>query len=136
MGEALQGGPAGRTAGGLRDAADAPLRGLPPGCPSGHPGIRRPGRESRRRIVQHASCGPLDEGHAGPNSEIASGVFGYSHTTGGYDSKQAEFVRVSFADVGPMPIPDMNDEDVLYLSDVFPTGYQGAEMGGITGGET
>ncbi|HEY8368523.1 MAG TPA: zinc-dependent alcohol dehydrogenase [Thermodesulfobacteriota bacterium] len=72
-----------------------------------------------------------------PNSEIASGVFGYSHSTGGYDGGQAEYVRVPFADVGPMKIPeDMTDEDVLFLSDVFPTGYQAAEMGGIQAGDT
>ena len=72
-----------------------------------------------------------------PNSEVASGVYGYSHTTGGYDGGQAEYVRVPFADVGPMPIPeDMDDEDVLFLTDIFPTGYQAAEMGEIKGGET
>lgn len=72
-----------------------------------------------------------------PNSEIASGVFGYSHTTGGYDGAQAEYVRVPFADVGPMKIPDdMADEDVLFLGDILPTGYQGAEMGSIQAGDT
>jgi threonine dehydrogenase-like Zn-dependent dehydrogenase len=72
-----------------------------------------------------------------PNSDIASGVFGYSHTTGGYDGGQAEYVRVPFADVGPMKIPDdMGDEEVLFLSDILPTGYQAAEMGEIKGGET
>lgn len=72
-----------------------------------------------------------------PNSELACGVFGYSHTTGGYDGGQAEYVRVPFADVGPMKIPDdAEDEDVLFLSDVFPTGYQAAEMGEIKAGET
>jgi threonine dehydrogenase-like Zn-dependent dehydrogenase len=72
-----------------------------------------------------------------PMSDLASGVFGYSHTTGGYDGGQAEYVRVPFADVGPMPIPDdMSDEDVLLLSDVLPTGYQAAEMGSIRAGDT
>lgn len=72
-----------------------------------------------------------------PYSEIACGVYGYSHTTGGYDGGQAEYVRVPFADVGPMKIPDdMSDEEVLFLSDIFPTGYQGAEMAGLAGGET
>jgi threonine dehydrogenase-like Zn-dependent dehydrogenase len=67
-----------------------------------------------------------------PNSTLMSGVFGYSHTTGGYDGGQAEAVRVPFADVGPMKIPDeMTEEDVLFLSDILPTGYQAAEMGGI-----
>ncbi len=72
-----------------------------------------------------------------PNASIASGVFGYSHSTGGYDGAQAEYVRVPFADVGPMKIPDdMSDDDVLLLSDVMPTGYQAAEMGEIKPGET
>jgi threonine dehydrogenase-like Zn-dependent dehydrogenase len=72
-----------------------------------------------------------------PNSEYASGIFGYSHTTGGYDGGQAEYVRVPFADVGPMKVPeDMEDEDVLLLTDVLPTGYQAAEMGGIGEGDT
>lgn len=72
-----------------------------------------------------------------PNSSVASGVFGYSHTTGGFDGGQAEFVRVPFADVGPMKIPDdMTEEHVLFLSDILPTGYQAAEMGEIKPGET
>jgi len=72
-----------------------------------------------------------------PNSEIASGVFGYSHLTGGYDGGQAEYVRVPLADVGPMKIPeDMSYDDVLFLSDILPTGYQAAEMGGIEPGDT
>jgi len=72
-----------------------------------------------------------------PMSDLASGVYGYSHTTGGYDGGQAEYVRVPFADVGPMKIPeDLSDEDVLLLSDVLPTGYQAAEMGGIREGDT
>lgn len=75
--------------------------------------------------------------NSNPDSDLASGIFGYSHTTGGYDGGQAELVRVPFADVGPMPIPpDMDDEDVLFLTDIFPTGYQAAEMGGLDGGET
>ncbi len=72
-----------------------------------------------------------------PNASVASGVFGYSHTTGGFEGGQAEFVRVPFADVGPMKIPDdMKDEQVLFLSDILPTGYQAAEMGQIKAGET
>lgn len=68
---------------------------------------------------------------------IGAGAFGYSHTTGGYEGGQAEFARVPFADVGPLKIPeDMADEDVLFLSDILPTGYQAAEMGGIQAGET
>lgn len=72
-----------------------------------------------------------------PESDVASGVYGYSHTTGGYDGGQAEYVRVPFADVGAMKIPDdMDDESVLFLSDIFPTGYFGAEMCALQGGET
>ena len=67
-----------------------------------------------------------------PLSTISGGMFGYSHTTGGYQGGQAELVRVPFADVGPMKIPDdLSDEDVLFLSDIIPTGYQAAEMGEI-----
>jgi len=67
-----------------------------------------------------------------PLASVVGGVFGYSHTTGGYQGGQAEMVRVPFADVGPMKIPDdMSDEDVLFLSDILPTGYQAAEMGDI-----
>ena len=72
-----------------------------------------------------------------PAASVASGVFGYSHTTGGFDGGQAELVRVPFADVGPMKIPDdMTEEQVLFLSDILPTGYQAAEMGEIKPGET
>ncbi len=70
-------------------------------------------------------------------NEILSGVYGYSHTTGGYDGGQAEYVRVPYADVGPMKIPDdMDYEDVLFLSDILPTAYQAAEMGSIAQGDT
>jgi len=75
--------------------------------------------------------------NSNPNSSVASGVYGYSHTTGGFDGGQAEYVRVPFADVGPMKIPDdMSEEEVLFLSDILPTGYQAAEMGSIKPGET
>lgn len=57
-----------------------------------------------------------------------SGLFGYSHMTGGYAGGQAQYVRVPFADVGPLKIEsDLTDEQVLFLSDVFPTGYMAAE---------
>jgi threonine dehydrogenase-like Zn-dependent dehydrogenase len=71
------------------------------------------------------------------SNDIASGVYGYSHSTGGFEGGQAEYVRVPFADVGPTRIPeDMEDEEVLFLSDILPTGYQAAEMGEIKKGET
>jgi threonine dehydrogenase-like Zn-dependent dehydrogenase len=57
------------------------------------------------------------------------GIFGYSHLTGGYAGGQAEYVRVPFADVGPLKVPrDMRDEQALFLSDILPTGYMAAEM--------
>lgn len=75
--------------------------------------------------------------NSNPNSTIGSGIYGYSHTTGGYDGGQAEYVRVPFADVGPLKIPpDLNLEDALLLTDVCPTGYQAAEMGEIKEGDT
>src|SRR5689334_11162494 len=66
-----------------------------------------------------------------------AGIFGYSHLTGGYAGGQAEYARVPFADVGPIKIEDdLPDESVLFLSDIFPTGYMGAEFCEITGGES
>jgi threonine dehydrogenase-like Zn-dependent dehydrogenase len=65
-----------------------------------------------------------------------AGIFGYSHLTGGYAGGQAEYARVPYADVGPIKIEDdLTDEQVLFLSDIFPTGYFGAELCDITGGE-
>src|SRR5690348_9173636 len=67
----------------------------------------------------------------------AAGIFGYSHLTGGYAGGQAEYARVPFADVGPLKIPEgLTDEQVLFLSDIFPTGYMGAEMCDIKPGDT
>lgn len=66
-----------------------------------------------------------------------AGIFGYSHLTGGYAGGQAQYARVPFADVGPLKIEDdLTDEQVLFLSDIFPTGYMGAEMCGIKPGDT
>lgn len=66
-----------------------------------------------------------------------SGIFGYSHLTGGYAGGQAEYARVPFADVGPLKVPvHLSDEQVLFLSDIFPTGYMGAEMCDISPGDT
>jgi threonine dehydrogenase-like Zn-dependent dehydrogenase len=65
-----------------------------------------------------------------------AGLFGYSHMLGGYAGGQAEYARVPFADVGPLKIPDgLDDEQVLFLSDIFPTGYMGAEMCDIKAGD-
>lgn len=65
------------------------------------------------------------------------GIFGYSHTAGGYDGGQAEYVRVPYANVGPTVIPEwMDPDDAVLLTDVVPTGYQAAEMAGIQPGDT
>ncbi len=80
-----------------------------------------------------------------PNAEMASklwghspaGLFGYSHLLGGFPGGQAEYLRVPYADVGPIKVPEgLTDEQVLFLSDIFPTGYMGAEFCEIKGGET
>ena len=65
------------------------------------------------------------------------GLYGYSHMMGGYAGGQAEYVRVPFADVGPIKVPDsLTDEQVLFLSDIFPTGYMAADMCNIQPGDT
>ncbi len=72
-----------------------------------------------------------------PEATAAGGIFGYSHTTGGYDGGQAELVRVPMADVGPTVLPpDLDEDDAVLLTDAFPTGYQAAEMGDIQEGDT
>lgn len=66
-----------------------------------------------------------------------SGMLGYSHMLGGYAGGQAEYLRVPFANVGPIKVPDgLPDEQVLFLSDIFPTGYMAAENAGIEEGDT
>jgi threonine dehydrogenase-like Zn-dependent dehydrogenase len=72
-----------------------------------------------------------------PQATAVGGIFGYSHTAGGYDGGQAEYVRVPYANVGPTVIPEgMDPDDAVLLTDVVPTGYQAAEMGGIQPGDT
>jgi threonine dehydrogenase-like Zn-dependent dehydrogenase len=82
--------------------------------------------------------------NSNPNAGLAeklfghptAGIFGYSHLTGGYAGGQAEYARVPFADVGPIKIEDeLTDEQVLFLSDIFPTVYMGAEFCEISGGD-
>jgi threonine dehydrogenase-like Zn-dependent dehydrogenase len=82
--------------------------------------------------------------NSNPNAWIAektlgyspAGIFGYSHLTGGYAGGQAEYARVPFADVGPLKIENgYTDEQLLFLSDIFPTGYMGAEMCDIKSGD-
>jgi threonine dehydrogenase-like Zn-dependent dehydrogenase len=71
------------------------------------------------------------------SATAVSGIYGYSHTAGGYDGGQAEYVRVPYANVGPTIIPEgMDLDDAVLLTDVVPTGYQAAEMGGIQKGDT
>ena len=81
--------------------------------------------------VETQDASELLYGHA------MSGLFGYSHLTGGYPGGQAEYVRVPFSDVGPVVIPDgLDDEQVLFLSDILPTGWMAAENAGIEEGDT
>ncbi|WP_461168649.1 zinc-dependent alcohol dehydrogenase [Arthrobacter sp. Z1-15] len=71
------------------------------------------------------------------NATAVGGIYGYSHTCGGYDGGQAEFVRVPFADVGPSIIPEwMDEEDAVLLTDAVATGYFGAQLGDIREGDT
>jgi len=80
---------------------------------------------------------PNPEGQETLYGFSGSGLFGYSHMMGGFAGGQAEFVRVPFADVGPLKVPDsLEDEQVLFLSDIFPTGYMAAENCSIQPGDT
>ena len=83
--------------------------------------------------------------NSNPNAGLAekfwghspAGIFGYSHMLGGYAGGQAEYVRVPFADVGPIKVPDtLSDEQVLFLGDILPTGYMAAENCNIQQGDT
>jgi threonine dehydrogenase-like Zn-dependent dehydrogenase len=72
-----------------------------------------------------------------PNATAIGGIYGYSHTCGGYDGGQSEYVRVPFADVGPAVIPDwLDEEDALLMTDALSTGYFGAQLGDIEEGDT
>jgi threonine dehydrogenase-like Zn-dependent dehydrogenase len=101
--------------------------------------------------ISCGSCGACLAGafslceNSNPNAWMAEklwghsccGIFGYSHITGGFAGGQAEYARVPFADVGPLKVPErMSDDEVLFLSDILPTGYMGAEMCGIQPGDT
>ncbi|WFE26050.1 glutathione-dependent formaldehyde dehydrogenase [Solwaraspora sp. WMMD791] len=71
-----------------------------------------------------------------PNATAVGGIYGYSHTCGGYDGGQAEYVRVPFADVGPSLIPEwLDDDDAVLLTDAVATGYFGAQLGDIVEGD-
>jgi len=80
-----------------------------------------------------------------PNHKIAeklwghspAGLFGYSHMLGGFAGGQAEYLRVPYADIGPIKVPQgLSDEQVLFLSDIFPTGFMAADFCNLKGGET
>ena len=98
------------------------------------------GRCDQCRHEQYSLCE-----NSNPNAGLAekmfgfptAGIFGYSHLTGGYAGGQAEYARVPFADVGPIRIEnsDLTDDQVLFLSDIFPTGYMGAEFCDIKPGD-
>jgi threonine dehydrogenase-like Zn-dependent dehydrogenase len=70
-------------------------------------------------------------------SQKGGGLFGYTDLYGGYSGGQAEFVRVPYANFGPRKVPDnFQDEEVLFLTDIFPTGYSAIDWAGVKGGET
>jgi threonine dehydrogenase-like Zn-dependent dehydrogenase len=93
-------------------------------------------------FCQHQMTSLCD--NSNPNSAMAeklygsssSGLFGYSHLFGGYAGGQAQYARIPFADVGPMKVPDsVTDEQALFLTDIFPTGYMAAENCNIQPGD-
>lgn len=85
-------------------------------------------------------CENSNPEHYGPEggilSEKGGALFGYTDLYGGYDGGQAQYVRVPYADFGPRKVPDsLTDEQVLFLTDIFPTGYSGVDWGEVKGGE-
>ncbi|MBO9567727.1 MAG: glutathione-dependent formaldehyde dehydrogenase [Cellulomonas iranensis] len=71
-----------------------------------------------------------------PNATAVGGIYGYSHTAGGYDGGQAQYVRVPFADVGPMVLPDwLHEEDAVLCTDALATGYFGAQLADVEEGD-
>ena len=87
------------------------------------------------------NCERSNPEHYGPEggllTEKGGALFGYSDLYGGYDGGQAEYVRVPYADIGPRKVPDnLTDEQVLFLTDIFPTGYTGVDWANVKGGET
>jgi threonine dehydrogenase-like Zn-dependent dehydrogenase len=91
---------------------------------------------------QYSACDNSNPAEKADMSEVMygypmSGLFGYSHLTGGYAGGQAEYVRVPYSDVGPIVIPDgLEDDKVLFLSDILPTGWMAAENCDIEPGDT
>lgn len=94
------------------------------------------------KIQQYSACDNSNPAEKQDASEMmyghaSSGLFGYSHMTGGYSGGQAEYVRVPFSDVGPIMVPDhLTDEQVLFLSDILPTGWMAAENAEIEPDDT
>ena len=89
----------------------------------------------------HPHCENSNPDHYGPEGGLASqkggALFGYTDLYGGYQGGQAEFVRVPYADVGPRKVPNgLSDEQVLFLSDIFPTGWSAVDWAGVTAGDT
>lgn len=86
-------------------------------------------------------CENSNPEHYGPEggilTEKGGALFGYTDLYGGYDGGQAQYVRVPYADFGPRKVPeDLTDEQVLFLTDIFPTGYTGIDWGEVKGGES
>jgi threonine dehydrogenase-like Zn-dependent dehydrogenase len=87
------------------------------------------------------NCENSNPKHYGPEGGLLTqkggALFGYTDLYGGYDGGQAQYVRVPYADFGPRKVPDsLTDEQVLFLTDIFPTGYTGIDWGKVQGGET
>lgn len=110
------------------------------------PSVRSLAVGDRVMVPFHISCGSCwfcarglytNCHNVNPNATAVGGIFGYSHTTGGYDGGQAERVRVPFADVGPQVIPEWLDpDDALMMTDALGTGYFGAQLASIREGDT
>jgi len=86
-------------------------------------------------------CENSNPDHYGPEGglikEKGGALFGYTDLYGGYDGGQAQYVRVPYANFGPRKVPEiLTDEQVLFLTDIFPTGYTGIDWGNVSGGET
>lgn len=121
------------------------------------PGAKSPLRKGQRVVVPFTiSCGncffcerqqfsACDNSNPSETSDVSEtmmghpmgGAFGYAHLTGGYAGGQAEYVRVPYSDIGPLVVPDhLEDDQVLFLSDILPTGWQAAESAKIEPGDT
>jgi threonine dehydrogenase-like Zn-dependent dehydrogenase len=92
---------------------------------------------TRQRFSACENSNPSWNQNAMLNGYTGGGLFGYSHLYGAFSGGQAQYVRVPFADVGPVAVPDdLSDDQVLFLSDIFPTGYMAAENCDIQPGDT